>query len=131
MDFHFKTSETDLKDSWDLVLRIALKICESDLVSAIGSFRLRVDNISLRAPYICGFDALIDTAEEYQFKLMNGITAMENKLAGFFVENEEETNKRKKVRVKGADSDGLECLYFYKKIGYLDRSYHVIDYKLV
>jgi len=94
-------------------------------------FRLRVDNISLQFPYVCGFDAVIDTAEEDQFKLMNGIAAMENKLAGLFVENEEETNKRKKVLVKGVGSDGLEGPYFYKKIGYLDRSYHVIDYKLV
>lgn len=111
MYFQIKTSEGNLKDSWDLLLRIVLEICESDLVSAIGSFWFKMNNIRLHAPEVCGYDAITDMAKNHEFKLMDGLTAIENKLAGLYIEKEEVVNKRKKDYTKETGSEKFEGLY--------------------
>jgi hypothetical protein len=94
------------------VLQIALKLCESEVVSAIGSFRFQVDNIDLRAPKVIGFDAYTDTAEKKKFKLMNSPAAKKNKLAGLFIEKKEVVDKGKKELDNGINGNGIEGPFF-------------------
>jgi len=79
-------------ESKDILLQVLLKICESDVVAAIGCFHFWLDNIELRSPDAHGF--LDDKEGERKYELKTGLAAKQNKLAGLYVEKEEETRNR-------------------------------------
>jgi len=81
-------------ESGDILLEILLKLCESDVVTAIGSFHFWLDNIKLQSPDVCGFDAADNIGGERKYKFKTGFDAKRNKLAGLHVEREEEARKR-------------------------------------
>lgn len=59
-----------------------------------GCFHFWFDNIELRSPDACGFDYVNDKEVERKYKLRTGFNAKRNKLAGLYVEKEEEARKR-------------------------------------
>ena len=81
-------------ESRDILLQILLKICESNVVAAIGCFHFWLDNIELRSPDACGFDYASTKEGERKYELKTGLDAKLNKLAGLYVEREEEARKR-------------------------------------
>lgn len=79
----------------DILLQILLKICESEVVAAIGCFHFWLDNIKLQSPDACGFDYYVNDEEvERKYELKTGLNEKLNKLAGLYVEREEEARKR-------------------------------------
>ena len=81
-------------ESRDILLKILLKICESDVVAAIGCFHFWLDNIKLQSPDACGFDYADNQEGERKYELKTGLDAKLNRLAGLYVEREEEARKR-------------------------------------
>ncbi|GAI59142.1 unnamed protein product, partial [marine sediment metagenome] len=81
-------------ESRDIILQILLKLCESDVVAAIGCFHFRLDNIKLQSPDARGFDYASNNDGERKYKLRTGFDAKLNKLAGLYVEREEKARKR-------------------------------------
>jgi len=81
-------------ESKDILLQILLKICESDVVAAIGCFHFWLDNIKLQSPDARGFDYASNNDGERKYELKTGLNAKLNKLAGLYVEREEKARKR-------------------------------------
>ena len=70
----------------DILLEILLKLCESDVVAAIGCFHFWLDNIKLRSPDACDFDYYVNDEEvERKYELKTDFDAKRNKLAGLYV----------------------------------------------
>jgi len=78
-------------ESRDILLQILLKVCESDVVSRIGQFTVRLDTIELQSPKVDG-SSYHEGGEEYTF--LTGKLAEDNKLSGLYVENEKEAKER-------------------------------------
>ena len=81
-------------ESIEILLQILLKICESNVVAAIGCFHFTLDSIELQSPDTCGFDNVNAKGGERKYELKTGFDAKRNKLAGLYVEREEEARKR-------------------------------------
>ncbi|GAI68601.1 unnamed protein product, partial [marine sediment metagenome] len=92
---YIKSLYKDERDNLPRYLRkINLKLCESDVVAAIGCFHFRLDNIKLQSPDARGFDYASNNDGERKYKLRTGFDAKLNKLAGLYVEREEKARKR-------------------------------------
>ncbi|NVM45637.1 MAG: hypothetical protein HWN79_12045 [Candidatus Lokiarchaeota archaeon] len=50
MDFDFELTSYDVVESRDSLLQIVQKICESEVVAAVGSYHFWFDSIVLRSP---------------------------------------------------------------------------------
>ncbi len=114
MDFHIKISGNDVVDSSsrNILVQILLKICESDVVAAIGSFQFWLDNIELRSPSIHGDYYIHYEGIQKRFELKLGLNAKNDKLEGIYVEKREETMKRLNKPVSSPSNIEIEAVYF-------------------
>lgn len=113
MEFKFKIYNREIIDcsscqntifpdpeSQEILLEILLKICESDVVAAIGSFTITLNDIELQSPGVDGTEYLSDNDS---FELQKGIDAERNKVAGLYVEKEAIVRKRHREKALELD----------------------------
>jgi len=81
-------------ESRDILLQILLKVCESDVVSRIGQFTVRLDTLELQSPMVKGWDDRRSKEGGSGYEFLTDKEAEQNKISGLFVENEEDAKER-------------------------------------
>lgn len=115
----------------EILLQIILKVCESDVIAAIGSFNFRLDTIEFQSPSVADTDDEDWKKNNSKYDLHSDENAKKNKIAGLIVEKEEyarnrianlkyfRSNKTKKAYYIKPGLDGIR-----KGIGYIRQLYN-------
>ncbi|MFW9823150.1 MAG: hypothetical protein ACFFE4_09455 [Candidatus Thorarchaeota archaeon] len=107
MKFQFKIYNPDIVDcsscpntiypdpeSREVLLKILLRVCESEVVTKIGKFSFWFGDIALQSPNVYGYDYKGWKRDDSRYILQTGKKSEFDKISGFYIENEDDAKKR-------------------------------------